>query len=209
MATAWKLYRTNRIGDGTRLNAYRSPFADLILDDGISGLLQWINDARPIYYEVAICEETIHTSVAGNPDIKGISPLFFSAALFQAWLDSTWEIALDLSAMTQIEVDGFSLSWLSPGNSCKDVIRYISKIHVAIQRLRRLRDEDSLDLFRSLLDNAVNTLSPVKRSKISSWMQSMGLDTSWITGSTKIRQVIHYIVENINWPILGWKNFNL
>ena len=213
MALTYRFYRTRRIGTGglipnpkepgsTTFDAYRSALDTYITIDGTGqAFWDWIHDARPVRYALALCESAKHTILVADPDIQPLSPELSTVADVTAWLDGLF--APDsATAGTILESDGCSIAWTSVGTTRRAVLRYLAHVHVMTQEGRRRKDPDLLRLFSELLESRVNELPIAVRQKIATWMQSKGLDTSWITGTTRLRQVIHFLRENVTWPDL-------
>lgn len=198
---SYKFYRTTVIGTGVLHDGFRSSIDPYITEDGTgNGYWDWINDARPLRYVLASTDSATHTQIAGDSSIKAISPELADLAAVQAWLDTA--AINDTTLTNQFESDGISASWIANQTSRRELWRYVSKLHVMTQDLKRLRNSDSLELFNRALTSTVSQLPAATRTKVASWMQAKGLDTAWVVGGTTVRQVLQYINENINWPIL-------
>ena len=201
MALTFRIYRSLVIGDGlSPATAKRSALTRYIKDDGESGFWDWTHEAREIRYSLARCDSTVHTLISADVDITAISGEFPD---WQAWLDLPLS-SVPLATRNLLESDGFPIGWATAQTTRREAFIYISRIHLMMQELRRLRDMDAMQLFTGGLDATVNTLSAQVRSRVSTWMVNHGLNSSWITGTTTIRQVIHFIVTNTNWPSLSF-----
>lgn len=205
MALTYRFYRSLEIGDGlTPATAFKSALTRYITSDGQPNgpdFWDWRHEARPVRYAFARCDSTVHTQCATDADITPYSPELADLPAVQAWLDGTLA-SVPIGIRNQIESDGFSTGWVNAQTTRRAAFIYISKVHVLMQELRRLRDEDSLVMFKQLLDSTIGSLSLQVRNKVGTWMTNRGLDTSWITGPTTVREVIHHIVINLNWQVL-------
>lgn len=198
------------IGTGTELNAFRSALTPYITfaGDG-SGFWDWVHEARLVRYCLSRADPAKHALAAA--DVVNITP--YSAELadlaaLNAWLDATL-VSVPLVVKNQLESDGFSIAWAIGTTTRREAFRYISKVHVMMQELRRLADTDSLTMFQQGLDTTIGALSVQVRNKVATWMTNHGLDTSWIVGATTVRAVIHYVLTNINWPVMNFGPYQL
>ena len=73
---------------------------------------------------------------------------------------------------------------------------------MATQDLRRLKNSVAMAIFAVGLTATVGDLSSQTRTRVRDWMDAKGLDTTWITNQTLIRQVLQYLLENLNWPVI-------
>lgn len=209
MALTYRFYRSLEIGTGLTLaDAKRSALTRYITAGSGSDFWDWVHDARPVRYVFARCDSTIHALCVADADITAYSPELANIPAVQAWLDGTLS-SVPVAIRNQIESDGFSTAWANAQTTRRAAFLYISRVHVMMQGLRRLRDDDSLQMFTKGLDTTVGALSVQVRNKVSTWMNNRGLDTSWILGTTTIRAVIQYINFNLEWRILtfGLHNF--
>jgi hypothetical protein len=76
MALTYRLYRTPRIGDGaTPATAFRSKLADLVTGPGET-FWDWINDARPVRYALALCEPATHAAIDADGSCAALTGQF-------------------------------------------------------------------------------------------------------------------------------------
>lgn len=202
MALTYRFYRSPQIGTGTKDDPLRSKLTLYIFNDGSgSRFWDWVHYARPVRYALAHCESSTHTQIAADPEMTPLSGELADRAAIDAWMAETLQGAPQ-SIRDLFEADGFSVSWATTQTTKKQMLRYLCKVHVQTQDLERLGQTTTLECFRRALDSQVNQLPANVRTGVRDWMQAKGLDTTWIGGTTTIRQVIQYIVENIDWPVL-------
>jgi hypothetical protein len=199
MALTFRIYRAAVIEDGLSfLAAKRNVLTEYITASGGADFWDWVHDARSIRYTLARCDSTVHALINADPRITAISGEFTD---WEAWLDLTLA-SVPLATRNLLESDGFSISWATAGTTRRDALIYISRVHVIMQELRRLGEVDSLAVFAQGLGTTVGSLSIQIRNKVLAWMGNWGLDTTWIIGSTAVREVIHYVIQRVNWPVM-------
>lgn len=196
----YRFYRAVVIGDGSRTNPWRSKLTDYITAGAGADFWDWINDARPLRYCLALCEPAVHTVIDDDVDIVALGPEHADLAAVNTWLESA--TISDVVVHARLELDGISASWIAAQTTRRQLMNYASRMHVVIQDVKRLRNSETMDIFSRALTSRVNQLPVATRTKIQEWMTTKGLDVTWIAGTTGVRQVLHYILENINWPRL-------
>lgn len=198
----FRFYRTAQIGTGTRNDAFRSAMDRYIVADGSGqNFWDWIHDGRPLRYVLARATTATHLTAELDPDITPVSPEMPDLEAVRLWLDSP--VLADVTLTTTLENDGISTSWASQQTTRRQVFRFLSRLHVVTQDIRRIDGADALRFFREGLDTSISQVPPAVREAFRTWMQSKGLDAGWITGSTTVRQVVHYVMSNIDWTILA------
>ena len=208
MATTARLYRTARIGTGARgadgkIDGFRSAFDRHLpasLPDG-SHYDVWSIDGKPVMYVFAVCEPAIHALAAADADIQPLSPEFESPAAMQAWLDGT----LDLTQAQRniIEGDGIPIDDLTGSITRRQVFRRIALYFALGAIMSRSKDPVTkqhlvLDFLTRNLATTVGQLTVTQRNRIRDWMTAQGLSTASITNATTVRQVLKFIVANID-----------
>lgn len=208
MALTYRFYRSTEIGTGTIVDPRRNVLTNYITGGDGADFWDWIHDARPIRYAFSCADSTVHDLCAADADITPYSPQLADLPAVQVWLDSPLS-SVPVGIRNQIESDGFSTAWATGQTTRRAAFIYISRVHVMMQELKRLKDNDSLEMFTKGLDTTVGALTTLVRNKVSQWMENRGLDTSWVLGSTSVREVIQYIITNLEWRILQFGPHNL
>lgn len=207
MALTYVFYRSDQIGTGTLHDPYRSKLDDYVVADG-TGTDFWdiIHDARPIRYALARADSSVHEAIRADAGIAAFSPEMSDLDGINAWLDG---VVPDLpqAVIDTLESDGISTAWVTSATTRRQLMRYLVRILAATQDIRRLIDrleatDDAMDLFRRALTLSVNQIPTATRQSAASWLQSKGLDTGWISGTTTVRQVIQFALENLDWPVM-------
>ena len=212
MALTYRLYRTERIGTGTLIPSEKEPGVLVVdpfrsaLDDYITTdetgqtYWDWIHDARALRYALALCESSKHAVLAADPRIVALSPEGDSLTSIQAWLDAP--LSADATLLARLEADGCSTAWITGGTTRRHVLRYLMHTHVICQDARRAKVVDVLTFLAGNLDSRTGDVPLRVRQAVSAWITSKGLTTTQFTNNTTVREVVHYVRENIDWPTL-------
>ena len=97
---------------------------------------------------------------------------------------------------THLESLGVNTEWITGASTMKDVLRQIVKLFSVAQVADGHGQTDVKEFIRGNLDVQVSAIPVAQRQAIGAWLQSRGIDTSWITGSTTVRQVVASLPEN-------------
>lgn len=141
--------------------------------------------AEPVFLVGADVTNAQHTALGANADV--------SAA--PANLAST--VGANLATL-QATLTGFKIpnSWITSGMTWATVLRWVFRICYLMQRFQRFgKFFDTLNL-----DSTVSQLSQTKRDRLNQAAQSIGLDTSGITGAMTIQQALINLGNQITVP---------
>lgn len=207
MAT-YRFYRAPTLGTGASTQDYiRSKLQNYIVNDGTptspatQDFWDWSFRTRSARYCLAWCDSTVHTTIAADAEITVLSPELADIAAIQTWLDGLVG-SLPAGLATVLEADGISTTWLTGTTTRRQLWRFIAKLHSLVQKLSGSGDADLRDLFKNGLATTVGQVPVAARNKIGNWMINQGMDTSWITGATTLRQVTEFVVANASFPPL-------
>ncbi len=196
MAITHRLYRSARLGSGTLSDPYYSALRAYIVADGSgSDFEDWIHETKPVRYALASCEASVHDTIAADVNIQALSPQFSALEDLDAWLDGS--LALTAGQRTAVEDDGIPIDDITSSNTRREFLRRVALHHRIGNYMRGLNDS-ALDFLRESLSTTVSQVPQAVRTRIQTWMQERGLSTAWISGSTTVRQVLKYILVNIN-----------
>jgi len=201
MASTYRFYRTPRLGDGlTRQTAFRSKLNDLgiVRADATQDFWSWPNRAMAVSLCLVWCEPVKHVTIAADPDISALSPELADIAAVNAWLDQPVG-ALPAAIRARLESDGFPLGWVNGATTRRQLWRKIAQQHVIMQRLFAGND-NAFNFFKRSLDETIASVPVAIRNRVSAWMVERGLDTSWITGATLVREVVEFVLAQVNLP---------
>ena len=200
MAT-YRFYRTALIGTGTRQDPFRSALTKYIVNDGTQDFWSWAYDIANAQYCLAFTDSATHAAAAADPQITAIGPELADLAAISAWLDTPVGV-LGQALSDIMEGDGFPVDWIGAGVTRRDLWRFITMYHVITQRFKGSGDNSYLAFFKSNLNATVSSLPVAQRNKVQAWMAAQGMDTSWITGATQLREVIIFVAKNSNLPVM-------
>jgi hypothetical protein len=201
MTLQYRFYHSPRIGAGTVRDPYRAKICNYIVgqSDG-TNYWDWINNSKPVRYGLAYCADTIHSLIDADAEIASISGRLSDLITLQSYLNGV--NLLTPAIHNIIEDDSINLGWLASETTNRQLWRYICKSHVIGQGAKMLASSDVLALLGTSLSVQVNKVPVRIRNAATTWMGTKGLSSAWIDGTTTVRQVLHYIVENIDWPVL-------
>lgn len=201
MAT-YRFYRAPTLGTGASpQDAIRSKLTNYIVNDGTQDFWDWSFRTRSARYCLAWSDTTVHATIAADSEITVLSPELADLAAIQTWLDGLVG-TLPGPVATVLEADGISTTWLTGATTRRQLWRFIAKLHVLVQKLSSSGDADLRDLFKNGLATTVSQVPVAARQKVGAWMINQGMDTSWITGATTLRQITHFVVANASFPPL-------
>lgn len=196
----YRFYRCDQIGDGTRSNPFRSVLTAYVTqNESGEGFWDLINRAVPTRYAVARTLHSVHLSIDGDVRCTALSSELADITAVNGWLDGTH----DGVGNSVFEGDSISMAWTTQSTTRRQVFRYLVRQHAVIQNIRGVRENLALLVLAGNLDARVNTFPSGQRQAVARWMNSKGLSTTWITGSTTVRQVLQFILENADWPVLS------
>ena len=202
MALKYCWYRTARVGDGSPTDGYRSKLCNYIVGDGDGTFFSDIvNYARAVRYALVRCDESLMDTIDADEDITPLSPRFNTDVDAEEWLDSPRCDAFK----DAMESDGMNTNWVNNEDTNRQLYRYLRRFHNIIKHVIRNGDSSAMEFFMHNLDRTVANIPPTVRTGFRNWMENIGLDSNWITPSTTVRQVLHYVAENVDWmvPNLG------
>lgn len=198
MAT-YRFYRTPRLGDGlSKQTAFRSKLHDLalVVSDGTQDFWCWPNRAMPVCICFVWCQSATHTTIAADAEIFPLSPELADMAAVNVWLDGLIG-TLAPALVTRLEADGFPLGWITGTTTRRQMFRKVSQQHFIIQKLFADND-NAFNFFKRNLDETIASVPVAIRNRVSAWMVERGLDTSWITGASLVREVVTFVLAQLN-----------
>lgn len=137
--------------------------------------------------------QAIHDAIVANDAGTVISPMYADEAAEASALDAEFTDATYKAA-----VDGkhYSTSWMTTGNTFRDMLRYVVRMCHLGQRLHKFGPVVTR-VMELGLSSTVADLTAAQRTAVRNWMTNHGLATGWITNGTTIRQVLHFILTNL------------
>ena len=192
------LYLAPQIGTGTYLDPYRSLLNNIInIPAG-----EWFDEIDHPVRRLSVCcvhaSDSTHATIVANPQVIPLSSVALDDLTFSAQMDS--KAGVSSANITGLESKGLNMAWMSIGTTTRDLISMILRGCQFAQRAEGDNVGALKELILANLDNTVGTFTVTRRNVIKNWMSSKGLATGWITNSSTVRQIIHFIMMNMNWP---------
>jgi hypothetical protein len=157
------------------------------------------NPARRISICCVNASSTTHAAILADSRVFVASPLANDFAELKQKLETLFNsIAGVATIKTKLENNGINTAWISASSTLRDVLRYLLRIFTIGQLTYGKNESDIMEFLRNNLDTQVVNISLTIRNKVKAWMQSKGLDVSWIVGATTVRQILHYIVTTLS-----------
>jgi hypothetical protein len=165
-------------------------------------------DAHQRWYCLAEGSTADHTAAEADAEIEPVGPVHDDLPALNTWLDQT---GIPQAILDDLEADGYPMDWVVPGvTTRRQVFKALSqgiRIHQRMRGFPGLTKAQRFDALRFAgrgLTTTVSAIPVTYRNAAEAWMTAHGLDTSWITGSTTLRQVLRYIADTIGWRGLRW-----
>lgn len=143
--------------------------------------------------------QTVHDAIMLDNRITPLTPLYndpqdLADRLHEPYATTLPADSLSL-AKTILEEHGINMAWVSASNTVKDIVRYAITTITIIQIL-----DGKSAIINFLISNLSATVGSVPlstRNAAKTWMQSKGLAVGWINNGTTVREVLHFIVQNL------------
>ena len=193
-------YLAPQQGTGTFLDPYRSILNNLI--DITQG--DWFDEIDNPARHISICcvhtSDATHATIATNAQVITVSPLYADDSQLQTGMSTLLSSIPGIGAIrTKLESNGIDTSWATGSSTIKDAIQYLIRTHSIAQIADGQAFTEVKQFIANNLDTTVGNVSATIRNRVATWMQNHGLDTSWIVGTTTVRQVVAYIINNFSW----------
>lgn len=203
MASTYRFYMAVTLGDGLSIaTAYRSKLANYIVGNATQDFWSWANDTHSVQFCLAWCDPELHTTIAADADIVPISAQLADLSAITTYLD-TPIASIPSGVQAALEANGIPVDWIVMGTTTPRTFwRFIAARHFITQKLAD--NPNALQFLRANLDSVVSTLTIAQRNAVGNWMISRDIDTSWIVGSTTVRQVLKFIINNGNFQTLSY-----
>lgn len=201
----YNIYVVPSIGDGLGpWTAYRVNYADTVEINFTT------THSNAIFFYGKKCwlcfvnaPDSVHTHIQG---LTGTVRLIPMTSVTLAQLRANYDTPLasifpaqDLVALkNNLEQKGFPMDWADASTTLKDTVKHLRQICMASDIMLGENNTNAANFLTSNLDATVGSLTAAVRNAARTWMQSKGLDTSWITNSNTVRQVMRYIARYLN-----------
>jgi len=188
-----RYYICRIIGTGNILveppDAYRSEMADYLRNN-------WPDEPKAIRLAIhpnvlMWCVSKYDLSQAAHDDV--MANLTGIYAFPQGALDrelGSIDPTLRANMRTKLENIVFNFAWATGTNTIRDVLKYLfHSIQLASWAQVQITAIGDFDF-----DTEVRDIPQAKRQNINGHLQDLGIDTSWITGPTTMRQIINRVM---------------
>ncbi len=109
---------------------------------------------------------------------------------------SNYPLAWRNAARAKLESWGINTEWITGSHTMKDVLRQVIKIFSVAQVADGQGQSNVKEFLKGNLDVQISAIPVAQRTAIGAWLQNKGIDTSWITGTTTVRQVVATLPAN-------------
>jgi hypothetical protein len=197
-----RLYLAPQIGSGTRQNPFRSLLNNLIDTAAGDRFSEMDNPARHISLCCLDASSATHTAVSANSQVVSLGESAGDRASFTASLNGLLSGLPNLAALqSALEARGVSITWISSANTVRDLVRWLLRGFAIAQ----LGDGEGVPAVKAVaaasLSAQFNIFSSAERDAVRNWMAAKGLATGWIKPTTTVRQILHFIVENMGFGV--------
>lgn len=192
-----RFYLAPQQGTGTFQDPFRSILNDLIDVQAGDSFQEIDNPARRISICCVRASDATHAVISADARLLPVSARVADDGLLEH-LETLFNSLPGIGALkTALEARGISTSWISGSNNVRDGLRYLMRVFSIAQIADGMGNAHVKTIIAQNLDSTVGDVAPAVRNGVKNWMQAKGLATGWITNSTTVRQVIHFIVENL------------
>lgn len=119
---------------------------------------------------------------------------------------STFPAQFVSDLQTKLEAGGINTAWATGQTTLRQIIRYLIRVSTVAQLAQGAGNSNLLDFLARNLTATINQVPVPVRSAVSQWMQDRGLAIGWITNQTTVREVLHFIHENLNFSPINLDN---
>lgn len=206
-----RIYIAPSIGDGghpaTQVSDTTGPFRSRVSKYLAAGDIHSQTDlpARGLFLSIVDGSATTHTAILADSLITPVTPAAVAdMAALAAQLNapfSSYTLAWRNAAKAKLEGWGINTDWITGTDTLRSVLRaFVKMIHIS-QRFGLGEGRTGLvEWINANLDTTVSALPLSARNGIGQWMDSVGIDTSWITGTTTVREIQRYIATRLSFP---------
>ena len=192
---AVRIYIVPRVGSGTATDLWRPKYiVDGIGTNLLSGPSAHVGyGLEPVYLVAADVTNAEHTALAANSDVTAVP----------ANLDATLGANL-ATVQAKLEAFGIPSGWVTGAMTYRTVVKWVIRLFFISQRLNGMSNVGLLPQGVTL-DSTISDLTQTQRDKLSAAAESLGADTSGVTGATTIRAALKALADQLPSPaqILG------
>lgn len=192
-----RFYLAPQQGTGTFQDPYRSILNSLInIQQG-----DWFDEIDNPARRISICcvhaLQGSHDVIIADGRALPVGNLIENTNL-KSHLDSLINSLSNIGLLkTNLEVRGISTTWLSASNTIRDGLRYLLRVFSTAQIADGQGNGNIKDLIGRSLTVTVAQIPVAIRNGVKDWMQARGLAIGWINNQTTVREILHFIIENL------------
>lgn len=187
-------YISPYIGTGIFPDSFRTAIDDLIHNgeqaDGTD------HPQRRYFIRRVDASQATHDAI-----INGGHGIPFTELAETETLDNT-HASLDVSLKNQIVAEcanrGIDISWVAAATTKRQFLRRMIQLCWLAQKALGEKHEVMKAILNHNLDAPVSEFTAQQRNAVKTWMENKGLDTGWIKNVTTIREIIAFILNNLN-----------
>lgn len=157
---------------------------------------------RRVALEFVGCEPSVHQTIQATAGVTRLLPL---VSVTRAQLRTHYDTPLttlftgaQLTALRNaLEAVGFDTGWTGAATTMRDLLRRFIHHHYTHQ-ICFGKGQVAMNALHALpLTATMASLTSAQRTQARAWMTSKGIDSSWITASSTVREVCRYITEHL------------
>jgi len=191
----WRLYLAPQNGDGTFDSPYRSRLNDYVDVHAGEGFDEF---DHPAYHWSLCCvgaSEATHAAIIADAQVKPATPELSTtkAALVTLLSQPLSDLppAWVGNAKTFLESKGVDTSQAAGNTTLKQVLQHLVKTFAMSQQPSPVE-------VKTFLGTHLDTLAVdvPGRQVMASWLANRGIDLSWVTAATTVREIVRYAANN-------------
>jgi hypothetical protein len=195
MALTYRFYISAKTGTGARSDPFRSTVMKIVQANGGGVVNDMMNAATPFRFSVAFADSAIHTLCVANANVRALSPELADQATVDAHMAGAVGV-IPAGLKTVMENAGIPLDWVDPvGNTNRNVWAYVASWHFMVQRASGQDQTNVVAFLGNNLDSTIAQVPAAARNAIATFMDNLGIDRSWVTNATLVREVVTFIVN--------------
>ena len=195
-----RIYLSPQIGTGTMIDPWRSRI-NLYIQLG-EYFDEWNNHGRHVSICFVDAIQASHDAIAADALIIPLSRMHTDDADLNLGLDAPLSQFTDPelnNLKAGLENAGIDTAWSTPATNLRALIR-VALRNIYLNQTSDGREPLFIEFLGANADNTFGSLRLIVRNRIRNWFQNHGLDDSWITQQTTLREIRRYIIENYSFP---------
>lgn len=196
-----RIYRAPQVGTGSINDPITSILNELIDVQAGDHFDEIDHPARKYSICTVTASQKTHDAIESDGRSVALTPLLSDIGFVSAMDTPFADVpqALRDKAKAQLESDGINTAWIMGTNTLRDVLRHLCRMHFFSQIADGVGNAALRGFLTRNLNETVGSLTVAQRTAARNWMQARGLGIGWITNQTTVREVVHYVVENLGW----------